>query len=94
MKISRAEVEHVAKLARLSLTEAQYAVFTPQINNILEYIEKLNELDTANVPPTSHAIPLSNAFREDEVKPSIGLDLTLANAPEKEGSTFVVPRVI
>ncbi|MBF0474503.1 MAG: Asp-tRNA(Asn)/Glu-tRNA(Gln) amidotransferase subunit GatC [Deltaproteobacteria bacterium] len=94
MKISRAEVEHVAKLARLSLTEDQYAVFTPQINNILEYIEKLNELDTANVPPTSHAIPLSNAFREDEVKPSIGLDLTLANAPEKEGSTFVVPRVI
>ncbi|MBF0495372.1 MAG: Asp-tRNA(Asn)/Glu-tRNA(Gln) amidotransferase subunit GatC [Deltaproteobacteria bacterium] len=94
MKISRAEVEHVAKLARLSLTEDQYTIFTPQINNILEYIEKLNELDTANVPPTSHAIPLSNAFREDEVKPSIGLDLTLANAPEKEGSTFVVPRVI
>ncbi len=94
MKITREEVEHVARLARLELTEEEKDLFTGQMDAILAYVDKLNELDTANVIPTSHAVPMENAFREDEVRPSIGIDNALANAPERAEGFFRVPKVI
>ncbi len=94
MKITREEVEHVAQLARLELTEEEKDLFTGQMDAILAYVDKLNELDTANVVPTSHAVPMENAFREDEVRPSIGIDNALANAPERAEGFFRVPKVI
>ena len=73
MKISKQEVEHVAKLARLELSEQEKETLTDQLSNILTYVEKLNELDTDGIEPMSHAVPMENAFRADEVKPSIGI---------------------
>jgi len=94
MKITREEVEHVARLARLELTEEEKDLFTGQMDAILAYVDKLNELDTASVVPTSHAVPMENAFREDEVRPSIGVDNALANAPQRAEGFFRVPKVI
>ena len=94
MKITEAEVAHVAKLARLELTDAEKETFTGQMDAILAYVEKLNELDTAGIIPTAHAVPMENAFREDEVTPSIGIDNALANAPDRAESFFRVPKVI
>lgn len=94
MKISQEEVEHVARLARLELTAHEAATFTGQMDAILAYVEKLNELDTANIVPTAHAVPMENAFRDDEVRPSLGTDIALANAPERVEGFFRVPRVI
>lgn len=94
MKISREEVEHVARLARLELTEAEKEMFTGQMDAILAYVDKLNELDTKGITPTSHAVPMENAFREDEVAPSIGIDKALLNAPDRSDNFFRVPQVI
>ncbi len=94
MKITREEVEHVARLARLELTEEEKDLFTGQMDAILAYVDKLNELDTSGVVPTSHAVPMENAFREDEVGSSIGVDNALANAPERAEGFFRVPKVI
>ena len=94
MKITRQEVEYVAHLARLELTPAEADEFTGQLGQILEYFEKLNELDTSGIEPTSHAIPMVNAFREDEVKPSSGQDATLKNAPDRHEGFFRVPKII
>jgi len=94
MKITRKEVDHVARLARLELTEAEKETFTGQMDAILAYVDKLNELDTAGIIPTSHAVPMENAFREDEVTPSIGTDKVLLNAPDRSESFFRVPQVI
>ncbi len=94
MKITTAEVEHVARLARLELSEAEKETFTGQMDAILAYVEKLNELDTANVVPTAHAVPVENAFREDAVRLSIGVDNALANAPARAEGFFRVPKVI
>lgn len=94
MKISRAEVEHVARLARLALPEEELAALTGEMDAILGYVDKLNELTTDGIVPTAHAVPLDNAFREDAVRPSIGLDKALANAPEAADGCFRVPRVI
>lgn len=94
MKITGAEVEHVARLSRLALSETEIEALTGQMDNLLGYVEKLNELDTEGIVPTSHAVPMENAFRADEVKPSIGLERALLNAPQSEGSSFVVPKVI
>lgn len=94
MKITRPEVEHVARLARLSLSSEEINALTGQMDAILGYVEKLNELDTQGILPTSHAVPMENAFRSDEVKVSIGIECALANAPEASGSCFRVPRVI
>jgi len=92
--ITRADVEHVAELARLALTEAEKETFIPQLNHILTYIDKLNELDTTGVEPTSHVLPMSNVFREDEVRPSLVRELVLHNAPEESHFFFKVPRII
>lgn len=94
MKITQEQVEHVAKLARLALSREEIATFTGQMDGILAYVEKLNELDTAGIIPTSHAVPVENAFRADEVRPSIGTDNALANAPDRVEDFFRVPKVI
>ena len=94
MKITIDEVEYVAKLARLKLSDEDKVLFTQQLDSILLYIDKLNELDTTNVPPTSHVLQLENVMREDEVKPSYPAEDVLAIAPERENSFFAVPRVI
>lgn len=94
MKITKKEVIHVAKLARLDLDEALIEKFAGQIGTILEYVDTLNRVDTEGVMPTSHAISLTNAFREDEEKDNLDRDAVLANAPQKEEGNFVVPKVI
>ncbi len=94
MKITKAEVEHVALLARLELTEEEAETFTGQMDAILAYVDKLNELDTDGIVPTAHAVPMENAFRPDEVTPSIGVGNALANAPKRAESFFRVPKVI
>lgn len=94
MKISRTEVEHVARLARLALQPEELDALTGQMDAILGYVEKLNELDTDGIEPTAHAVPMENAFREDVVKPSIGIKKAQQNAPETDGSCFKVPKVI
>ncbi len=94
MKITRKQVEHVALLARLKLGEDEIATFTGQMDAILAYADKLNELDTDGIVPTAHAVPMENAFRPDEVSPSIGVENALENAPEKADGFFKVPKVI
>jgi aspartyl-tRNA(Asn)/glutamyl-tRNA(Gln) amidotransferase subunit C len=94
MKITRAEVEHVARLARLELSEPELETFTAQMDSILAYVEKLNALDTEGIVPTSHAVPMENAFRADELGASIGVENALANAPKHTESFFRVPKVI
>ncbi|MBA2849095.1 Asp-tRNA(Asn)/Glu-tRNA(Gln) amidotransferase subunit GatC [Thermosulfuriphilus ammonigenes] len=94
MAITKEEVLHVAHLARLEFSSEEIEVFTRQLAEILEYVKQLDSLDTAQIPPTTHALALTNAFRDDEVCPSIDIEKTLANAPEREGRFFVVPRVI
>ena len=94
MKISKEEVLHVARLARLDLDETAMDKFAGQIGDILDYVDTLNKVDTANVAPTSHAISLTNAFREDEVRTHLPRENALANAPDHEDGTFLVPKVI
>ncbi|MBA4397303.1 MAG: Asp-tRNA(Asn)/Glu-tRNA(Gln) amidotransferase GatCAB subunit C [Syntrophus sp. (in: bacteria)] len=94
MKITKDEVSHVAHLARLEFAEAEAEKFTAQLNNILLYMEMLNRVDTTGVAPMTHAVAQQNAFREDQVKPSLGRDETLANAPDARGDFFRVPKVI
>ena len=94
MKITRAEVEHVARLARLELSEPELDTFTAQMDSILAYVEKLNALDTDGIVPTSHAVPMENAFRPDQLGQSIGVENALANAPLHVETFFRVPKVI
>jgi len=94
MKISREQVEHVAVLARLELPPEEIDTFTGQMDAILAYVEKLNELDTTGIVPTAHAVPMENAFRADEVLPSIGTENALGNAPARVEDFFRVPKVI
>lgn len=93
-KITIQEVEHVARLARLELTAEEKERMRAQLDSILSYIDKLNELDTSAVEPTSHVIPMVNVMREDEVRPSLPQEEALANAPDREGEFFKVPRII
>ncbi|MFH0764450.1 MAG: Asp-tRNA(Asn)/Glu-tRNA(Gln) amidotransferase subunit GatC [Candidatus Omnitrophota bacterium] len=93
--MDKAVVKHVAHLARLSLNDKELEAYSGQLAAILSYISKLNEVDTNNVPPTSHAIStLKNVFRIDALKPSLSADDALANAPQKEEGFFKVPQVI
>ncbi|MFA7383580.1 MAG: Asp-tRNA(Asn)/Glu-tRNA(Gln) amidotransferase subunit GatC [Desulfurivibrionaceae bacterium] len=94
MKITPEEVRHVARLARLSLSEAEVEKTTLQLDGILSYVEKLGELDTTGVLPTTHALAIHNAFRTDEVHQSLPQQEALANGPAQNGEAFVVPRVI
>ena len=86
--------EAQAQLARLSLEPAEIELFTRQLNDILDYVAKLQELDTEGVPPLAHVIPVFNVLREDEIKPGLDRDQALDNAPAEEEGAFLVPRVI
>ena len=94
MRISRVEIEHVSRLARLALQPEEIEAMQAEMDAMLDYVELLNELDTEGIEPTSHAIPMENAFREDSVQPSLSPDEALANAPERAAGGFRVPRVI
>ncbi len=94
MRISIEEIEHIASLARLSLTEKEKELFGSQLSSILDYMEKLNELDTRNIEPTSHVLPLSNVMRNDVPGPSIPREDALMNAPDHTEKFFRVPKII
>ena len=94
MRITKEEVEHVAKLARLAITEEEKERYSQQLSNILTYIEKLKELDTSKVDPTSHGLPMKNVFREDEVRSSLPREEILKNAPDRTEEFFRVPKII
>jgi len=92
--LDEAAVRHVARLARLKITDAEAALFTSQLSKVLEYIEQLNEVDTRNVPPTAHTLPVSNVFRDDVVRSSWTPDQALHNAPDRHDGFFRVPKVL
>ena len=92
--ISREEVQHVARLARLSLTDEELERMREQLDAILAYIDKLRELDVEGVEPTSHAVPLVNVMRDDDITPVLPPEAALANAPDRAGEFFRVPRII
>ena len=94
MAITREEVLHVAKLARLALTDDEVTRLTEQLGAILEAVSKVSELDLADVPPTSHPLELVNATGEDEPHESLSLDEAFANAPRREGDLFRVPPTV
>ena len=94
MKITREEVQRVAILARLDLSSDEIERMTGQLDAILSYAAKLDELDTTGIEVVTHAPDMVNAFREDEVHPSLPRERALANAPEQNGESFVVPRII
>jgi aspartyl-tRNA(Asn)/glutamyl-tRNA(Gln) amidotransferase subunit C len=94
MSFTRDQIDYVAKLARLNLTEQEKDLFTGQMDAILNYVTTMNELDTEGIVPTSHAVPVENAFRPDIITDSIGTEKALANAPDREGTYFRVPPVI
>jgi aspartyl-tRNA(Asn)/glutamyl-tRNA(Gln) amidotransferase subunit C len=94
MAVTRKDVEHIAELARLKFEDAELDSFTDQLNEILNYMEKLNELNTENVEPLSHPVEGNNVFRDDVEKPSITTEEALKNAPEKDDRFFRVPKVI
>lgn len=94
MGIDRAAVDHIARLARLDLSEAERQRFQTELAQILSHAEKIQSLDLDDVAPTSHSIPLSNVTRPDEVRPSLPQEEALRNAPEAEDGRFKVPRII
>ena len=93
-KIDEAQVRHISHLSRLNPTDDEVRLFSEQLSAILEYVEQLSEVDTADVPPTAHALPVKNVFRSDEPHRSLDPDQALANAPRREGSFFAVPKVL
>ena len=93
--IDRGTVRHVALLSRLALEDGEIEAYSGQLASILSYISKLNELDTKDTPPTSHALStLKNVFRKDTVRQSLDVEDSLGNAPSREGDFFKVPQVI
>ena len=94
MKISRAEVEKVSLLGRLLLSEAELDTMTVQLGAILEYMDLLAEVDTGQVEPMAHAFDVTDAFRADEVMPSLDREQALANAPHRDAECYLVPAVL
>ncbi len=94
MELSEAEVRHVAALARLDLSDGEVASLAKDMNQILGYVTKLNELDTDGVEPTTHVVAMSTPYRDDEVSRTPSPDDALANAPKAENHHFVVPSII
>ena len=94
MRLSKEEIEHVALLARLQLSEEEKERLTGHLNQIMVHFEKLQELDTSEVEPTSHSIPVENVFREDVAGPCLPVEDVIANAPEARDDQFVVPQVV
>ena len=93
-RIDKSQVRHVAKLARLELSADEVEKLSGQLSAILEYIEKLNELDTESVEPLAHCLAIHNVFREDQVKESLDVESALTNAPERDGHFFKVPKIL
>jgi aspartyl-tRNA(Asn)/glutamyl-tRNA(Gln) amidotransferase subunit C len=93
-KIDHRLIRHIANLARISLGEEEVDSFAHQFARIVEYFDKLNQLDTEGVEPLTHAVELTNALAEDVATPSLTTDQALANAPDREGSFFKVPKVL
>ncbi len=94
MALSREEVQKVALLARLELTQEELDAQAQHINTLLQYVEVLQTLDVTGVPPTSHVLPMVNVLREDIMRPSLSREEVLANAPESREGCFVVPRIV
>ena len=94
MKISKQEVEHVARLARLEFSEGEKDKLIDQLSNILTYVETLNGLDTKGVEPTSHVLDIKNVMRDDISAPGLPQEQALANAPEKAAGHYKVPKII
>jgi aspartyl-tRNA(Asn)/glutamyl-tRNA(Gln) amidotransferase subunit C len=92
--ISRDEVAHLAKLARLAVTEEELDVFAGQLDQILDSVAKVSEVAGENIPPTSHAVPLTNVFRDDVVRPGLTQQQALSGAPAAEEGRFRVPRIL
>jgi len=88
------KIEHIALLARLELTEKEEELFSKQLKSILEYINKLNELDTRDVEPTAHVIPVKGMLRDDNPSPSLSKEKALENAPQRDGGFYKVPKII
>lgn len=94
MNTSKIDVAYVAELARLELTDEEKAVFQPQLENIVKYVEKIASVNVDGVPPTLHGHTVVNALREDEVRPSMSRDEALANAPGRTGDEFLLPKIV
>jgi len=94
MAITIQDVEHIAKLARLKLTVEEKQRFQKELEKIIEYFDQLKKLNTEGVPPTTHVVPLENVLREDKVTPSLPVEEALANAPDRKGNYFRVPKVV
>jgi aspartyl-tRNA(Asn)/glutamyl-tRNA(Gln) amidotransferase subunit C len=93
-KIDEALVRHIAHLSRLKPSDDEVTLFSEQLSRIVEYVEKLSELDTEGVEPTAHALPVQNVFRDDLPTEPFAPDETLANAPQRDGSFFALPKVL
>ncbi|MDA3845770.1 MAG: Asp-tRNA(Asn)/Glu-tRNA(Gln) amidotransferase subunit GatC [Vallitaleaceae bacterium] len=94
MKITKEQVEHVAKLARLNLTEEEKISFTKDMEAIISFADQINDLDIDDVKPTDHVIPINNVFRPDVVVPPMDRELLLSNAPSQENGCFSVPKIV
>jgi len=92
--LSPEQVRHVAALARLSVTDDEVRQFARQLSAILDYVAQLQQVDTDAVEPLAHTLPVHNVFREDTVRPSLANDEALANAPQRDGAFFAVPKVL
>ncbi|MFZ0170303.1 MAG: Asp-tRNA(Asn)/Glu-tRNA(Gln) amidotransferase subunit GatC [Acidimicrobiales bacterium] len=93
-RISLDEVRHVARLARLELTEDEIATLQGELSALLDHVDKVRRLDTADIPPTAHPLPLENVLRPDEVQPCLDRDVVLAAAPAVESDRFLVPSIL
>lgn len=91
--ISKEEVLKIAKLSKLVLSKEEIEKYSSQLRDILHYVELLNQIDTSNVEPTTRIIPISNVFREDEVKEGLDIEDVLVNAPDKKDNMFKVPKI-
>ena len=94
MKVTQQDLDTVASLSRLRISDEERGEVLAQLDKFLTYVENLQQLDTSNVEPTTYALPMKNVFRADEVKPSLDRELALSNAPLKEDGYFKVPRVL
>ena len=94
MKISKEEIDHLATLSRLRFTDAEVEEMGNHLDNIIERFKELDKVDVSSVPPTAHILPFVNVLREDEAKDSMDREKLLSNAPETDGETYIVPRVV
>lgn len=94
MALTAEDVANLARLARIELSEAELEVLAPQLDVILESVARVSEVAAQDIPPTSHALPLTNVFRTDELRPSLPRELVLAGAPASEQQRFRVPRIL